>query len=190
MCSVTTLNCIHMLRRVAELLAPKIDFAWLSEIEKDLALLAEPGRSSIVLCMSEHLVEAGLTLIEEAKTTTRAKFKRARGIRNGLMLALLALCPIRLKNFAALEIGTSFRQVKGRWWIVLPGSSTKMRSPEERPIPEWLTPQIELYLNEARPILLDRSLPPTEALWISSVTRAPMKKHNVGVVIAQITERP
>jgi integrase len=186
--SVTTLNCIHMLRRVAELLAPKADFTWLSEIEKDLALLAEPRSKLDRLVLSDRLVEAGLTLIEEAKGYARTKFKRARGIRNGLMLAVLALCPIRLKNFAALEIGTSFRQVKGRWWIVLPGSSTKMRSPEERPIPEWLTPHIELYLNEARPILLDRSQQPTERLWITSVTRGPMKKQNVGVLITEITQ--
>jgi integrase len=104
------------------------------------------------------------------------------------MVALLALCPIRLKNFAALEIGTSFRLVNGRWWIVLPGRSTKMRSPEERPIPDWLTPYIELYLKEARPLLLDSSLPLTERLWISSVTRAPMKKPNVGALISQITQ--
>jgi integrase len=185
--SVTTLNSIHMLRRTAELLATEVDFTWLSEIEKDLALVAEPRSKLNRLVMTDQLVEAGLTLIQEAKTYTRAKFKRARGIRNGLMLALLALCPIRLKNFAALEIGTTLRLVKGRWWIVLPGRSTKMRSPEERPIPEWLTSHIELYLTEARPILLDQSLPPTDALWISSVTRAPMKKQNVGVLIAQIT---
>ena len=30
-----------------------------------------------------------------------------------------------------------------------------MRSPEERPIAEWMNPYIELYLNEARPILLE-----------------------------------
>lgn len=185
--SVTALNCIHMLRRAAGLLAPRVDFNWLAEIEKDLALLAEPRSKLDRLVLTDQLVEAGLTLIEEAKLYTRARFKRARGIRNGLMLALLALCPIRLKNFAALEIGTTFREVKGRWWIVLPGRSTKMRSPEERPIPEWLTPHVELYLNEARPILLDQSQPPTSALWISSVTRAPMKKPNVGVLIAQIT---
>ena len=44
--------------------------------------------------MAEQLLEAGLTLITEAKNQTEAKFARARGIRNGLMIALLALCPI------------------------------------------------------------------------------------------------
>jgi integrase len=185
--SMTAWNCIYKLRRAAQLLSPKTDFNWLIEIEKDLALVAEPRSKLDRLVMAERLVEAGLTLIEEAKTYTRTKFKRARGIRNGLMLALLALCPTRPKNFAALEIGRTFRQVRGRWWIILPGHSTKMGSPEERPVPEWLNPYIDLYLNEARPVLLDPSLPPTDALWISSVTRRPMTKRKVGSLITQIT---
>src|SRR5262245_3588182 len=36
--SVTVFNCIHQLRRAAQLLAPTFDFSWLAEIEKDLAL--------------------------------------------------------------------------------------------------------------------------------------------------------
>jgi hypothetical protein len=38
--------------------------------------------------------------------------------RDGLLIALLAYCPIRLKNFAALEIGRSFVNVYGKWWII------------------------------------------------------------------------
>ena len=37
--SVTVWNCIYKLRRVAQLLAPRADFSWLAEIEKDLALV-------------------------------------------------------------------------------------------------------------------------------------------------------
>ena len=40
--SVTVYNCIYKLRRAAELLAPTVDFSWLAEIEKDLALVMEP----------------------------------------------------------------------------------------------------------------------------------------------------
>jgi hypothetical protein len=109
--SVTAWNCIYKLRRAAQLLAPDADFTWLAEIEKDLALVMEPRSKLDRLVLAEQLVEAGLTLITEAKNHTRAKFVRARGIRNGLMLALLALCPIRPKNFAALEIDKTFRQV-------------------------------------------------------------------------------
>jgi hypothetical protein len=122
-------------RRAAQLLSPNQDFSWLAEIEKDLALMMEPKSKLDRVVFAEQLLEAGLTLIAEAKEHKSAEFVRARGIRNGFMLALLAICPSRRKNFAALEIGQTFRQVRSRWWIILPGRSTKMRSPEERPIP-------------------------------------------------------
>jgi hypothetical protein len=54
------------------------------------------------------------------------------------MIALLAVCPIRLKNFSTLEIGRTFKQVHGSWWIALPGTLTKSRRPDERRVPEWL----------------------------------------------------
>src|SRR5208283_95561 len=115
-------------------------------------------------------------------------FKRARGIRNGLMLALLALNPMRPKNFAALEIGTTFKQIEGRWWICLPAKSTKSRRrPEERPVATWLNPYIELYLNEARPVLLTGARKGTNALWISSTTRGPMTAQKIGSLITQTT---
>jgi integrase len=72
--------------------------------------------------------------------------------RNGLMVALLALCPIRLKNFAALEIGRSFLKLDGAWWIVL--EATKSKRPDQRPVPPFLTGCVETYLDTYRPVLL------------------------------------
>jgi integrase len=186
--SVTAWNNIYKVRRAAQLLSPNQDFSWLAEIEKDLALMMEPKSKLDRVVFAEQLLEAGLTLIAEAKEHTRAEFVRARGIRNGLMLALLALCPCRLKNFATLEIEQTFKQVRGRWWIILPGRSTKMRSPEERPVPTWLNSYIDLYFNEARPVLLHPSKPPTNALWVSSHSRQPLKERDVGKLITQLTE--
>jgi hypothetical protein len=123
--SVTAWNNIYKVRRAAQLLSPNQDFSWLAEIEKDHALMMEPKSKLDRVVFAEQLVEAGLTLTAEAKDCTRTEFVRARGIRNGLMLALLALCPSRPKNFATLEIGQTFRQVRARWWIILPARSTK-----------------------------------------------------------------
>ena len=176
--SVTAWNNIYKVRRTAQLLSPDQDFSWLIEIEKDLTLMMEPRSKLDRVVFAEHLLEAGLTLIAEATERTRAQFMRARGIRNGLMVALLALSPCRLKNFANLEIGHTFKQVRDRWWIMLPARSPKTRSPEERPVPTWLDPYIDLYLNEARPVLLDPSNPPTSALWISSHSGQHMKQRD------------
>ena len=97
--SVTLYGSIYKLRRVSQLIAPDRDFAWLSEIEKDLALTMRPRSKFDRLVLTEVLVEAGLSLIAEAETTTSlTKLQRARQVRNGLMVALLAFCPIRLRT--------------------------------------------------------------------------------------------
>jgi hypothetical protein len=46
----------------AGLLNPKTDFAWLSEIEQDLALIMEPRSKFDRVVLAERLVQAGLTL--------------------------------------------------------------------------------------------------------------------------------
>lgn len=184
--SVTVYNCIHMLRRAAELLAPTADFSWLAEIEKDLALVMEPRSKFDRLVLTGRLVEAGITLVVEAERFARHDLARARGARNGLMVALLALCPIRLKNFAGLEIGHTFKGVGGSWWIALPGHLTKSRRPDERRVPAWLNRYIDVYLNQSRPVLLE-SRPPTNALWISSTTGGRLTTKNLGTLISKIT---
>ena len=184
--SVTVYNCIHMLRRAAELLAPTADFSWLAEIEKDLALVMEPRSKFGRLVLTGRLVEAGLTLAAEAQEFATTDLARARGVRNGLMVTLLALCPIRLKNFAGLEIGHTFKEIDGIWWIALPGNLTKSRRPDERRVPEWLNSAIDLYLKQSRPVLL-RSGSTTNALWISSTTAGPMTTKNLGTLVSKVT---
>jgi len=186
--SVTAWNCIYKLRRAAQLIDPDKDFSWLREIENDLAFVMEPKSKFGRFVSPERSLEAGLALIEEARNFTDADFKRARGIRNGLMLALLTLCPGRRKNFATLEIGKTFKQVRDRWWIIIPASKTKSKQrPEERPVAIWLNPYIELYLTEARPFLLGGAEQETQMLWISSRTRRPMTIRKVGSLITQLT---
>jgi site-specific recombinase XerD len=186
--SVTVYNAIYKLRRAAELLAPNSDFKWLASIESDLALVMEPRSKFDRLVFSGQLVKAGLTLIAEAQEFTHDDIARARGIRNGFMIALLAVCPIRLRNFAALEIGNSFKQIAGRWWIALPSVNTKSKRPDERCVPEWLNGSIGAYLVEARPVLIG-SASSTDALWISSTTGRAMTKKNLGLLISKITLR-
>jgi integrase len=186
--SVTAWNCIYKLRRAAQLIAPAEDFSWLIEIENDLAFVMEPKSKLNRIVFAERLVEAGLALMEEAKQFPNADFVRARKVRNGLMLALLTICPTRRKNFAALEIGKTFKHVGGRWWVTIPATETKSRRREERPIALWLNPYINLYLDKARPVLLTGALQDTNALWISTTTRGPITNRKVSSLISHITK--
>ena len=151
--SVTVYGSIQKLRRFVQLIAPGGDLRWLIEIERQLYSEKRPRPKWDRVVTTDVLVDAGRTLMAEAEITKRPKLSRARMFRNGLMVALLAYCPIRLKNFAALEIGRSFVNVDGTWWIVLTAAETKEKRADERPAPQELTASIERYLEISRPIL-------------------------------------
>jgi site-specific recombinase XerD len=186
--SVTTWNCIYKLRRMSQLLNPKMDFAWLVEIEQELALVMVPRSKFDRLVLTHRLVETGLTLLPEAEKYVKSAFERARGIRNGLIIVILALSQIRLKNFVALEIGITFKEVNGSWWISVPAGSTKNKRWIEKRIPNFFNHAIELYLAQARPILM-KSSGVHNSLWISSRTRRRFTYKNLGTLISKITFR-
>ena len=56
--SVTVGNSIYKLRRAAQLIARATDFGWLTEIEKDLALVTIPRSKAERLVLTECLVVA------------------------------------------------------------------------------------------------------------------------------------
>src|SRR5580704_4826583 len=184
--SVTAWNCIYKLRMAAQILDPNANFSWLAEIEKDLALVMEPRSKFDRVVLAERLVEAGLILVTEAERSGKTPFEQAKGIRNGLLIALLAACPVRIKNYAALEIGNTFKEVHEGWWITLPSKSTKMGGAEERPVPDYLYRAIDLYLKQARPALIG-SRPASNWLWISSRTGQRFTTKNLGTLISKIT---
>jgi integrase len=183
---VSVYTYISCLRQTAQLLAPAKGFSWLKEIERDLALVIEPRSKFDRLVFTERLVEAGLALIIEAMESPASDVARAVRVRNGLAIALLAVCPIRIKNFAALEIGTTFKAIDGSWWIALPSIDTKNRRQDERRVPNGLNRFIELYLTHSRPVLL-RSGSGANALWISSTTGGPISKMALGNLITKTT---
>jgi integrase len=184
--SVTTWNCISKLRCAAKLIAPNHDFSWLSEIENDLALIMEPSPKFDRLVLANVLAEAGLTLVAEAEQFSKTDLKRAKGMRNGLMIALLALCPIRLKNFAALELGSTVRDIDGAWWIILPPGKTKSGRPDERQIPDFLKGAMDHYVSRDRQILA-RGNTTASALWLSATSGKPMTYKNVGILVSKVT---
>jgi integrase len=162
--SVTLYGSIYKLRRVAQIISPGLEVGWLKELEADLDLLKIPHPKHDRIVLSEELVTAGLTLIEEAEMEDRGTaLTRATAVRNGLMIALLALCPIRLASFAGLRLGTSFVRIRDRWWIKLEGRETKSGRPDERPVPGLLDPWLDRWLACWRTVFRE----PSDALWPS-----------------------
>src|SRR5262245_19240783 len=172
-------DSIATLRLIAQIIAPSSDFRWLSEIEKELALVKRPRSKSDRVVLAEVLVLAGLTLMHEAELSqTMTDLGRACQFRNGLMIALLGFCPMRRKNFCALEIGRSFAKIRDKWWIVLSASDTKEKRADERRVHEMLAPFIDRYLSQYRPVLA-RSDNKVSALWLSAKDGAPITANYV-----------
>src|SRR5262249_50236056 len=186
--SVTVWNSIYKLRRAAECLAPAVDFSWLAEIEKDIALVAEPKDKTDRLVLADRLLEAGLSLIQEAESFASTPMRRARGVRNGLMVALLPLHPLRIKNFAALRIGQSIQKIGGHWWLIIEVKETKTRRRDERRIPEFMTEIIDRYVEKYRPILRRKNTEES-VFWISSTRGAQFTIKNMATLISKITEQ-
>ena len=185
--SVTTYGSIYKLRRASQLLDPRGDFGWLIELEQDLALVMRPRSKADRLVLAEVLVEAGLALMMEAEVSTSlSPLGKARQFRDGLMVAMLALHPIRLKNFASLEIGRNLANIDGWWWITLSAAETKEGRPDERRIDEAIAPGLSNYLNKYRPVLA-RESHQSGALWLSSNNGRPMTYHAVADVIERTT---
>jgi site-specific recombinase XerD len=179
-------NSVYKLRRAAQLIAPGADFGWLSEVEKDIASVMVPRSKADRLVLVERLVEAGLILIQEAEMFGQTAPARAKGMRNGLLIALLALYPIRVKNYAALTIGKTFIDVDGRWWLHIPSQDTKSRRVDNRQVPEFMTNAINRYLESHRPVLCggDSS---HHALWVSSTTGRQLTTKNLGTLVSKLT---
>src|SRR5260221_10863130 len=186
--SVTVQQSIYKLRRACELIDPARDLSWLADIERDLAMDMRPRSKTNRWVLTEVLVEAGLALITEAENSRKmSKLAQARQVRNGLMVAVLAMHPIRLKNFAALKIGRNLVEIKGSWWIVLSASETKEDRPDERRIDDLLQPALDRYHRKYRPVLAGTDQSTIAALWLSSNDGAPMSYDGVARAITDTT---
>jgi integrase len=184
--SVTVWNAIYKLRRAAQLIAPGGDFNWLAEIEKDIALVMEPRSKADRLVLATRLVEAGLTMIKEAEMFGKTAIARAKGLRNGLIIALLGLHPMRIKNFAALTIGDTFVNLNGRWWLHTPAEETKSHGIDERQVPKFMTEIVNRYINVHSSVLCRGNIEQC-ALWISSTTGQRFTAKNLGTLISKLT---
>jgi integrase len=183
--SVTVHGSIAKLRCIAQHLDPTSNFGWLRDIENDLALKMTPMSKFDRIVESNNIVLAGLTLMEEAESAnSRTRLQRAQSYRNGLMIALLGLCPIRLKNFSSLILDQNLLRLGENWCIVLRANETKERRPDERPVPPFLTPHIDRFLNSFRPIFKYSG----KVLWVGSYGK-PLSYLGVERIITDTTRQ-
>jgi integrase/recombinase XerD len=141
---------------MARLFEPTADWGFIARLaDRVRARESKPRNKRLYLRGSDELYNLGLELMESAgqqSTSARA----ASRFRDGLMIALLALIPLRRKNFVQLRLGTELKKLDGRWVVKISGLTTKTHAPLDFDWPEELAGSLETYLEVHRPVLLAR----------------------------------
>jgi integrase len=183
--SVKRASYIGKIRRIAQILAPGRDLVWLGQIEADLRYAARPRLKYHRIVSSERLLALGLDLIRRGETSKHLiDLGCVRLVRDGLMIALLALCPIRLRNLAELYVGRQLRRVGDVWWIILEADETKTGRPDERPVPGIIAEAIERWLGHWRSVFH----PSDDSFW-PSIKGGSLAYTYVGHIITETTRR-
>jgi integrase len=158
---------IGTLYRVARIMMPDKDWSWLRAIKARLHRAAPVHSPRGPVVTSVQLLELGLQLMEESKPAPGRAIgiEKAVKYRDGLMLALLALIPLRRKNLAALEVGRHLILERDCWLVIIPGEEAKAGTPIEFAVPELLNSYLAIYLDIVRARMLWH--PGCTALWVS-----------------------
>jgi|SRR5580700_10799009 integrase len=187
---VTVASRIVHLSRAIAVMAPTADFGWLRRIASRLSRTAtgRDDRNRMVSALTLH--DLGLELMQRAEGKGKiSEYHRALLFRDGLLICVLAACPIRARNIAGMSIGTTVQRRGPEWWVCFGPGETKT-GPFEKPLPVAHSSAIETYLTRYRTILVRRSNQPiaNDALWISKSGRALAPK-GVGLILSSVTKR-
>jgi integrase/recombinase XerD len=150
----------------ARLIGPDRDWQWLSAIKARLAARARPQDRFHRLVPPAQTLDFGIELMDHALTRPITGHKtREIHYRDGLLLALLSLWPIRRRSVAALTVSRHIEIDDDGINFLLNPADTKSKRFESFGVPEPLVPYVKRYLKEIRPRLLrDRA---HDGFWAS-----------------------
>jgi integrase/recombinase XerD len=169
---MTLLARLQELHSIAVILDPGNSFQFIKDFEARIRHRTETSRhEGRCFTATDKLLSLGLKLMQNARQQTTNRLK-AIDYRDGLLIALLAVRPMRRKNFAALKLDKNVVQLDGVWRIRLSPEETKTHNRIDVEWPSELVEPLETYLAVHRPILMAIvgrwHKPIDDALWVSS----------------------
>ena len=163
----TIVSALVGLKVMMKAIAPATSWRWLADICNALNRNSRPMKDKRSrMKPTDEIVERALAELDRLGAGKLDRRIARVAYRDNLMLALLALRPLRLKNFAALAIGSSLRPVAGNWLMDIPGDQTKNGHPLLFEVPGAVQPYLEQYLERIRPVFLAKASDARDALWL------------------------
>jgi integrase len=185
----TVAMTIINLKGVLDRFDPDTDRNWMKRLARRLKWKAKATppqpkpfcHASVLLRIGEQLM-AGACDIGQVSDPV--------AFRDGLIIALLVTVPVRIHAFSLIRIGQHLRQQgTGIWSLDWEANETKGRREDDWLVPAFLVPQLETYLQQARPALRAKAGKPQQAadhLWIG-VSGQPIGDQTIRKIIKRRT---
>jgi integrase/recombinase XerD len=133
-------------------LYPKSNWSWLLGIRNRIKARAKVKREQHHLVTSEKLYELGIKLMDDALASggPPTSWRVQTAFRDGLIIALLALIPLRRRTLEALRIGKQLVRSGDQWVLDIPAEDVKTKRPLDYPLSPELSRRMDIYVNKIR----------------------------------------
>ncbi|WP_375569802.1 site-specific integrase [Seohaeicola saemankumensis] len=164
----TRLGHVGAVVRLCRSIAPERSWsghqAILAGLHRKVQHHGSPRKIGRVLA-SDILFDAGAQLVRDNDGPITHPDQAVR-LRDGAMICLLALMPMRRRALSELALGTSLRVEGAQMTICLDGAMTKNGQSWEAIVPDMVSEKLALYLTNARPVLSARGSGAQTAVWL------------------------
>jgi integrase len=158
---------VEKLHSALRLIAPETDWHWLKAIANRLRAGARPIDRFDRLVRTDQILVYGIELMDQALTMPATPHRdREIQYRDGLILALLSVWPIRRRSLAALTVTDHIERHEESFDLLLHPEDNKARRTESFRLPDLLVPCFGRYLEEIRPHLLINGQQ-HDRMWVS-----------------------
>jgi integrase len=167
--TATVLARLQELGDVAKVMGPGRAWMFINRLSSQVRARHRAVRDKLNLRPANELVDLGFDLMNTASTA--AGLRAAIEYRDGLMIAFLALVPLRRRNLGDLCLDHSLVLGLGGWLVLFDEHETKTHAVFETRLPQVLEVPLTTYLEFYRPILAARQgrwrRELDGALWVS-----------------------
>lgn len=152
-CGGVTLSIyLYHLWLVLRYICPNKDWSWLLTISKRIAAQAKKKPEKHHQVTTEILYALGIELTDHAMGKPAGSRTRQTTYRDGLLISMTALFPLRRRTLAALRIGKHLVRSGDTWALDIPAEDMKTKRPIDFPISAELelSTRIDFYLKQIR----------------------------------------